>query len=670
MAEPMKTAPGDSSAASPEVQVPEDGFNRRIGLALFISIGANVLLLQGAGVMAKNMTIAPHDENGTINMVITHQIVKATPEPTPTPEPTAKPTPAVRKHEKVTPTPRPPKATPTPAPRPTPERVIPTPKPSVAVVPTPPPAKPTPEPIRDRARPTPPPVDVKPDVVTPPIPQPNVAATRPVPTAAQSVSSATIKTESAAAAAMTPRTATLRTNNRAALGSNSSPKLLGMPTRPNSDAAPSNFHISNNSNAPTPVVRDLPARTMAGAFAAALSATNVRTIINNAPDVQTTMDTRTTSQLKTVGGRLITNTGRVNVMTRRSDIAPAQPTFTAAAGGAISPGTHSAFQGNMASSTVQAISSSSATTIKNNSGYQASVSAPNLAVGTNPGVFRKGKLMSNRVEQLTSDRNTSAPGGGSITNAFGTAANAGGNTNGPQRGTISHGTATAAYSVSGSNNPNLRTGGGIAVAGTNDSHQVGAGSLSTGGRRTGPRGSQTGSLGGTRDGVEGGTPGLSNGDVHGGGNGASFHTGSAAGVVGGIGSGHGVGFKTGGGNLEARGGGDKQNVGGPAHVESQSEVGDRVVGAPREVDYVHPSNNPPVPESLRATAYNTTANVMVTFLTSGQVRVKLTKSSGYPALDAEVVAVCERIKVRHPAVQDGSPVQTTHEITFTLINKG
>ena len=40
------------------------------------------------------------------------------------------------------------------------------------------------------------------------------------------------------------------------------------------------------------------------------------------------------------------------------------------------------------------------------------------------------------------------------------------------------------------------------------------------------------------------------------------------------------------------------------------------------------------------------------------------------ALDAEALATCERIQVKHPAVQDGSPVDSKREINFSFINKG
>ena len=79
---------------------------------------------------------------------------------------------------------------------------------------------------------------------------------------------------------------------------------------------------------------------------------------------------------------------------------------------------------------------------------------------------------------------------------------------------------------------------------------------------------------------------------------------------------------------------------------------------------------PIVPVSLRTTNYNATAIVRVTFGRDGTIDAKITKSSGYPDLDKEVLSKCRSIKVRKPAMMDGIPVESTHEIMFTLMNKG
>jgi hypothetical protein len=666
MANPRNPDGAENSPVSPENNLPEDGFNRRIGLALVISIGANVLLLQGAGVMAKNMSLTKQQDNGNINVAIIHPTPTPAPEATPVPTPAPTPTPKEKRHEpKPTPKPKRPVKPPTPEPVPTPP---PTPKPEV--VPTPPPVKPTPVPIHYRVRPTPPP-EVTPDKTpTPVVKTPTVVENRVTPTAADITAKPTeIKTATTAPAiATTPINHALRANNRAALGRSTGPKALVMASR-SSSAANSTFLIPATTAAPVPRVHDLPNRSVLGSMAAAFTAaTTAHTVSANTPDVQTTMNTRTTSQLATVSGRMMAKTQRVALMTRTTAAPEAAPSFSVTAGGTAAPGSHLAIQGSSATSNTAAISVSSPTQLATNGSYQAIVNVPGMRPGAGPvGVFRPGKILSRNVEMLPSDRTHGTPGGGVI--AFGSGSS--GAHGGSSLGAATRG-GGGTFGIDGGTNASIRGGSGIAIAGSGSGREVGLGN--TGEHRGSARGNAAGSVGGTREGNGlSGPIGVPNGVAGGGGNGGSgsFKVGArTGGTPTGIGSSGTGTFHSSGSTVSVRGSGGSQGVSGPKAVESPQEAIDRQVGPTHSAVYKRPlSSQVATPASLRGVAYNVKAVVRVVFMANGQSRASIAQSSGYPALDEAVIAACSHIKFEK-AMQDGSPVDDPHEFEFELQNKG
>ena len=646
----------------------DDGFGRRIAVALAVSIGLNVLLLQGAGVLAKNMTISSTPvEDVTVTL---RDPVKVAVAPTPTPTPSAAATPTPTPAAK--PTPREKQTEPTPTPEPTPKKdILATPEPSPSPVPEPS-AKPTPQPT-PRPTFTPKAVTPTPEAATP---------TPPPPTEKQPVEKNTPQNvvqnlkntpqniqktnDIAPAAALTPREANTISNNRPRLGT--IPKnsgLIAVASR-NSSVQPAagDFTVNSANVAPAPTVKDLP-QTRTNIIQKLFGgSTSAKVQVSNTPEVQSTLNT-TTRQLATrAGTSRIANTGRVNVMTDRS----AQPTsaadFTATSGGAVTPGRVIAAQGGSRTSQI-ATTVSGRPTFVTTSGVEASVSAPGLAPTRGPiGVARNRGKLSTLVGAAPADRGGTIVPGGTFAGVAGT-----GNVR-TSVGTVS-GTTTAPFNPRASFNPNLQGGGGpeIATGGAGGTGTGRSGKIVGNGRIGKARGTLAGGGPGGRDtGGPDGVAGVPNGEVGGTGNGDRYQAGvRTGGVAGGIAGGTGTGTIRGGEGVKiAEGGGG----GGDRKAKVSFDTGDTTFlggsAGSRVNAQMKGDPNVVIPDELRKTKINARVEAKVTIYANGQHRAEIVHGSGYPALDRAIQAALNATSFK-PASQEGKPVDSVLPITIPVV---
>jgi TonB family protein len=682
--DPHTSAPG--GADSPE-SVEDDGFGRRIGIALAVSIGLNVLLLQGAGTLAKNMTVSdPVQPDITVTLRET-KVALASPTPTPTPTPVA-----------ATPTPTPaPESTPTPeparpTPMPTPERnLTPTPEPTPSPRPEPTPvpsAQPTPRPTpvpTPRPQPTTRPVATPtPEAVPTPPPTERNTPTETRQNVVQELTNRpntvqTPQTDIAPMAATTPRERSTLSNNRPRLGSipkGSSGGVIAVTPRNTAAAgavSPNDFVVPSSSVSRAPTVNPLPETRTSIVDKLFGGGTSAKVQVTNTPDVQSTLNETTRQPMTNGGVQRKALTGRTNVMTAPRTSETASPDFTAVPGGAVAPGRTIAAQGGSRTSTV-ATSVSGAATIISGSPVEASVSAPGLASGRGPiGVNRNRGKLSKLVGVSPNERTGTNIPGATFEGVAGT-----GNVL-SRAGTVK-GTATARYNPNASFNPNLQGGGGGAAGviagnpGGGGSGEGRVGRLATGGG--GGRGRLRGRLAGSggvgtageRGGGEGVAAGVPNGVAGGTGNGERFQAGArTGGVVNGIAGGTGTGTIRGGGGIQAA-------EGGTAVGERQTKVsfnaGDTDFLGGGAGSRVNPQRlsepNVIIPESMRRQKFNVRASVKVTVFANGQHRAEIVSGTGFDALDRAIVSALNATRFK-PGTVDGKPVDANLQFSVPVV---
>ena len=693
------TNPG-STPESPEVETADSGNGRRLGIGIAASVFANILLLQGAGVLAKNMTVTGVAEGGDVTITTVKEKPAPSPTPSPTPTPAASPSPTpTPKAERNKPTPRP-RVEPTPQPRPTP-RPIPTPVaiPLVKPLPTPRPVPtpmpvPTPRPtvvVKERPTATPKPTEIKPETpTTTTSAAQSIAATRPsASSASQSISSTTSNTQktdlSATTSATTPNTPGLKSNNRPTLGKISGGGLIASVAPRNSAAsAAGGYTVPSNQVAPAPQVSSLPRPTLlqaitGGGLAGAAGAAGAAG--SSGPEVTSTLN-RNTSQIATRSGVMSKIGGRNSVITARSTNSAAPTDFAMQAGGSVAPGQRIGTQGTSRTSGAASIVSGVATTMS--TGEEASVSVPGMrsTPGLAPGVRRRGAPMSKLVGV---DPGTLGGGVGGRSGSGPSIADSGvGNGNGSARGV---GAATGTGSGrggrgNGSYGTSASLGNGSAIGGDGDGPgvSVGGGSgvrgrgLAGGGGRGKLRGVDGGggSIGnGTvRGGGDGGPQGVPNGEVGGTGNGTGLKAGGrgrGGNGTAGIGNGSGPGFQNGDGDgPDVSGSGTGRSGSGKVKSVGGETGQDKQVGQTRQVEITRAAA-PDIPESLSKEVINTTVSFRVIVLANGNHRVEITKSSGYSALDQAVRQSVAGWRCR-AALEDGKPVEASREFTLSFKN--
>lgn len=671
MSDPTSSNPGPA----PEMEsLEDDTFGRRIGIALTVSIAANVLLLQGAGTLAKNMTVTnPSKPDITISLR-SNPVKLETPPPTPTPEPSVeKPTPKPPKQKEKavpTPTPKPPKEKPVATPTPKPE-----PEPSASPEPTPEPV-PTPKPVITPKAATPPP----PDVATPTPPPTEKTnqqqkATESRESVVQNLSNtpqAIQKAETAPAqAALTPRQASaLQANNHAALGKIApSGGIIAVKSRSSSAApSPSDFVVSSSAVAPAPVVHELKAEhtdvigTLSKAFTGAKPAEGG----SAAAIVESDVSANTRQALTSSGTRRLSATGRVNVITDRSNAPTTAATFEVPAGGNVAPGAHIATQGASRTSTIAAMSGGPqviAGAGENAAIVTAPGSAPTVGIIGNAG--RRGQL-----SKIISNSPGTRAGSGAGTGAAGNFAGIGSGT-GNARGSVgvAGGKGTGTFGASGGFGSGIQgssNGLSAATGGTGSSGARIATGHGVGGKIIGKVAGGIGS-GSGRESGPGGPAGVANGEVGGTGNGDRYAQGvrsggSAIGVTNGSGSGN---FRSGGEGIKATSG----SVGGGATARVRFSTGDSEFTGKSAGSRVNPvmvgEPNVVIPEDLRRQKLSVRIEAKVTVQPGGQHRAEIVHGSGYPALDNAVIAALNATRFK-PATVDGNPVEATIAVPITI----
>ena len=689
------SSPNTTGNSSPEGETTDSGSGRRLGIGIAASVFANILLLQGAGVLAKNMTVTGVADGGDVT--ITTVPAKPTPSPTPSPTPTpaASPSPSpTPKVERNKPTPRP-RVEPTPQPRPTPRPIpTPVPMPLVKPIPTPRPVPtpmpvPTPRPVvvvKERPTATPKPTEIKPETpTTTTSASQSIAATRPSASssAAQNINSANSSTQktdlSATNSATTPNTPGLKSNNRPTLGKLSGGGLIASVAPRNSAAASAagGYTVPSNQVAPAPQVSNLPRQTLLQTITGGGAAGAAGAAGSSGPEVTSSIS-HNTSQLATRPGVMrVSNTGRNNVITARENSA-APAAFTAQAGGSVAAGQRIAVQSGSRTSGVASIVGGQTTAIS--SGVEASVSVPGMRTtpGLAPGVKRRGAPMSKLVGvdpgtlgSGPSGRSGSGPsiaegglGNGSGTGVRGVGATRGSGGRGGGNGTIGT-NASLGNGIGGDGDPGVSVGGGSGVKGRG---------LASGGRgklRGGGGDGGIGTVGSIRGGGGGGPQGVPDGEVGGTGNGGPLKAGGGgrrgSGPAGIGGNGNGPGFQNGDGDgPDVSGSGTGRAGAGKVKSVGGETSQDKQVGQTRQVEITRAAA-PDIPESLSKEVINTTVSFRVIVLANGNHRVEITKGSGYAALDQAVRQSVAGWRCR-AALEDGKPVEASREYTLSFKN--